>query len=364
MYHTQSLTPRDREEVLVDIGIEIVHITTLYQEKRPLFGLLYRYCAAGIRSSMTQRSDNTQRGNHMNTSDKKVPTPSTGAVALLIATRKGAWVLKSRDGRRNWELEGPAFLGHIAHHIVQDPRDRLTVLMAARTGHLGPTVFRATDGGNTWKEASKPPAFRKAAEGEKGRVVDHVFWLTPAHPSEPHAWYAGTSPQGLFRSEDAGDTWEPVRGFNDHPLRPQWCGDEAPQGTPDGSKLHSILIDPRDPNHMYLGLSSGGFFESTDKGVDWKPLNAGCRVDFLPDPIPRMDTILIACACIRSRRISCTNRIIAASTAWIAEKEAGSASARPCRRTSATLAFRWSFTRAIHRPSGYSRWTGLKCGRA
>ena len=222
----------------------------------------------------------------MNTSDKKAPTPSTGAVALLIATRKGAWVLKSRDGRCNWELEGPAFLGHIAHHIVQDPRDRRTVLMAARTGHLGPTVFRSTDGGNTWKEASKPPAFRKAAEGEKGRVVDHVFWLTPAHPSEPNAWYAGTSPQGLFRSEDAGDTWESVMGFNDHPMRPQWCGDDAPQGTPDGSKLHSILIDPRDPNHMYLGLSSGGFFESLDKGVDWKPLNAGCRVDFLPDPYP------------------------------------------------------------------------------
>jgi hypothetical protein len=212
-------------------------------------------------------------------------TPSTGSVTLLIATRKGAWFLKSDRDRRSWAIEGPAFLGHIVHHLVRDPRDQRTLLMAARTGHLGPTVFRSTDEGKTWKEASKPPAFAKAPEGQRGRVVDHVFWLTPGHPSEPNAWYAGTSPQGLFRSEDGGDTWQSVTGFNDHPMLLQWTGGEQ-DGTPDGPKLHSVLIDPRDANHMYLGMSSGGVFESVDQGRDWKPLNAGCRADFLPDPYP------------------------------------------------------------------------------
>jgi len=50
--------------------------------------------------------------------------------------------------------------------------------------------------------------------------------------------------------------------------------------------LHSVLIDPRDPNHLYLGLSGGGVFESVDGGADWAPLNAGCAADFLPDPNP------------------------------------------------------------------------------
>jgi photosystem II stability/assembly factor-like uncharacterized protein len=213
------------------------------------------------------------------------PTPATGPVSLLIATRKGAWILKSDRGRQTWAIDGPVFLGHIVHHIVLDPRNRGTVLMAARTGHLGPTVFRSTDDGKTWKEASQPPAFAKAPEGQQGRVVDHVFWLTAGHPSEPEVWYAGTSPQGLFRSEDGGDTWQSVAGFNDHPLRPRWTGGEQ-DGTPDGPKLHSILIDPRDPNHLYLGMSSGGVFESVDHGHDWTPLNAGCRADFLPDPYP------------------------------------------------------------------------------
>lgn len=219
--------------------------------------------------------------------------PATSRVSLLIATRKGAFFLHADAARRVWELEGPVFLGHLVYHLVLDPRDRRTMLMAARTGHLGPTVFRSTDAGGGWKEASKPPAFRKAREGEAGRVVHHVFWLSPGHASEPGVWYAGTSPEGLFRSEDGGDAWEPVPGFNDHPMYPKWTEEDADyrgvglgRGTPDGPLLHSVLIDPRDPRHLYLGTSSGGVFESMDKGGDWKPLNAGCRADFLPDPYP------------------------------------------------------------------------------
>ena len=204
---------------------------------------------------------------------------------LLIGTRKGAFFLRADSSRRTWKLSDPMSLGHIVHHLVRDPRDGKTILMAARTGHLGPTVFRSTDFGKSWKEASRPPAFPKAGEGEQGRVVDHVFWLTPGHASEPGVWYAGTSPQGLFRSEDNGMTWDGVAGFNAHPMNGQWTG--GPQdGTPDGPKLHSILIDPRDAAHMYIGMSSGGVFETTDTGKDWRPLNKGCLALFRPEPDP------------------------------------------------------------------------------
>ncbi|MBS0336309.1 MAG: glycosyl hydrolase [Proteobacteria bacterium] len=208
-------------------------------------------------------------------------------VALLVATRKGAFILKADAARRAWKTVGPMFFGHIVHHMALDPRPAprapRTLLVAARTGHLGPTVFRSQDFGRTWKEASRPPAFPKAQPGQKGRVVDHVFWLAPGHPDEPGSWYAGTSPQGLFRSDDGGDTWAPVAGFNDHPMYAKWTGDEQ-DGTPDGPKLHSILVDPRDAGHLYIGMSGGGVFESTDKGASWAPLNKGCAADFLPHP--------------------------------------------------------------------------------
>ncbi len=213
------------------------------------------------------------------------PAAATGGVALLIATRKGAFVLRTDRARRAWKISGPMFFGHIVHHMLLDPRDRRSLLLGARTGHLGPSVFRSADFGRSWKEAARPPAFPKVPEGQKGRVVDHVFWLSPGHASEPKVWYAGTSPQGLFRSEDGGDTWAPVSGFNDHAMYSKWTGGEQ-DGTPDGPKLHSILIDPRDPRHLYIGMSSGGVFESLDRGEGWKPLNSGCRADFRPDPYP------------------------------------------------------------------------------
>jgi len=96
---------------------------------------------------------------------------------LWIATRKGAFALRSDASRRNWKIGGPQMLGHIVHHIVQDPRDPKVVLMAAKTGHLGPTLYRSTNRGKTWGEAKLPPAFRKAAEGEASRAVDAVFWF-------------------------------------------------------------------------------------------------------------------------------------------------------------------------------------------
>src|SRR5690349_871072 len=131
---------------------------------------------------------------------------------LLVGTRKGIWIFTANDARGTWAAEGPMFLGHIAQHVVLDPRDGTTLLAAMRTGHLGPTVFRSRDFGTSWSEASRPPAF---SEGDpKRRSLNAAFWLTPGHAQQPHTWYLGGSPQGLFRSDDDGDTWEPCNGWN------------------------------------------------------------------------------------------------------------------------------------------------------
>ncbi len=196
---------------------------------------------------------------------------------VCVGTRKGAWLFESDAARKRWKVNGPHFLGHIVHHVVLDPRDGRTLLAAAKTGHLGPTVFRSTDFGKTWKEAARPPAFPKVPEGQKGRVVNHTFWLTPCHANEPNVWYAGTSPQGIFRSEDGGVTWEPQPGLNDNPQYREWMGSEQ-DGTPDGPKLHSILVDPRDPSHLYFAMSSGGVHESVDSGQTWAPMVQGMEV--------------------------------------------------------------------------------------
>ncbi len=209
-------------------------------------------------------------------------TAASKGTVVLVGTRKGLFVLLGDARRQKWRAEGPHFLGQIVHHAVRHPTTG-TILVAARAGHLGPTIFRSTDFGKNWKEASSPPAFPKSTGDGYGWSVNHVFWLAPGHASEPGVWYAGTSPHGLFRSNDDGVTWQSVDGFNLHPDRAKWLGgsQEAP---PDGATLHSINVDPFDKNHIYVGMSSGGVFESRDAGITWTPLNRGCVAEFLPDP--------------------------------------------------------------------------------
>ena len=198
---------------------------------------------------------------------------------VLVATRKGAWIYHGDAARKTWRADGPHFLGHIIHHLVLDPRDGKTLLAAASTGHLGPTIFRSTDLGKSWKEAKQPPAFTNTPEieGKKPRSVHHTFWLTPAHANEPNVWYAGTSPQGLFRSEDGGVTWAEFSCLNNDPEYRAFMGGEQ-DGTPDGPNMHSVIVDPRDPGHLYFGMSSGGVHETTDGGAHWTPLVDGMEV--------------------------------------------------------------------------------------
>src|SRR5271168_4890854 len=89
---------------------------------------------------------------------KKIPAKSSRKeIVVLVGTRKGAFLLRSDSSRRKWALEGPHFLGCIIHHMVLDPRDRKTLVVACRTGHLGPTVYRSSDLGKSWLEAERPP---------------------------------------------------------------------------------------------------------------------------------------------------------------------------------------------------------------
>jgi photosystem II stability/assembly factor-like uncharacterized protein len=225
---------------------------------------------------------------------RTAPAAAARRLALLVATRKGAWIFHGDRSRRTWRADGPHFLGHVINHLVVDPRDGRTLLAAAKTGHLGPTIFRSLDFGRTWREARQPPAFTKKSDGS-GRSVDHTFWLAPGHASEPGVWYAGTSPQGLFRSDDGGATWGSASPINDDPTYIKWMG-TVQDGTPDGPKLHSIIVDPRDPKHLYFGMSGGGVHESTDGGQTFKVLVDGLEV---VEGFPKDDPTVHDPHCIR-----------------------------------------------------------------
>ena len=199
-----------------------------------------------------------------------------GQPVLLIGTRKGAFILHGDAARKDWKLSGPHFLGSQVHHLVLDPRDERTLLMAARTGHLGPTVFRSKDWGRTWKEAARPPAFAKVPEGEKGRSVHHVFWLTPGHASQPGVWFAGTSPQALFRSDDGGETWTRL-------------------ATPYKGSLYGLIGVPTPKGEaVVLYGFKGRILRSEDAGATWEEIASPAKASLYGAALLDDGTVVLA----------------------------------------------------------------------
>ncbi|MEX1025235.1 MAG: glycosyl hydrolase [Planctomycetota bacterium] len=217
---------------------------------------------------------------------------SKAAVGLVVGTTKGVFLLEASRSRRGWTQRAPALLGSKVFDARADPRRPEHMLATVSGGHLGPTVFRSTNRGRTWTEAKSPPRFGTSKSkkptkrgGTRGHTVAVNFYLAPGHSDEEGTWYLGTAPQGLFRSEDGGDTWSEVEGWGHHPKWHSWTKGGA-DASPDGAFLHSIQVDPRDAKHLFVNLSMGGTFESLDAGASWSPLNAGVAMDFFPGEPP------------------------------------------------------------------------------
>ncbi len=192
------------------------------------------------------------------------------AVLVLVGTRKGLFLLEGDDERREWSLEGPLLTGFSVFHALADPRDGS--LYACTNFFGGGTVQRSTDGGKTWERAEE------LGLPEDGELKLNAVWhLEPGGDGE--LWLGG-DPGVLFRSDDKGVTWEPNRALLEHETRERWGPGAG------GMCLHSINVDPNDANRLVIGISAAGVFRSDDAGESWEPVNKGTAADFLPEPYP------------------------------------------------------------------------------
>lgn len=193
---------------------------------------------------------------------------SKKAATLAIGTRKGLFVLDSRD-RRRWRTRGPYFPGLPVYHAFTDPRGNHPVWAAVTSEHWGPTVHRSTDDGAHWTRRAGPRYAK-----DSGLSVDRIWHVAPGLDAD--ALWAGVEPAGLFHSADAGATWEPVEALNGWPGREKWI----PGGG--GLCLHTIVPYPRDRKRMIVGASAVGVFGSGTGGRSWRLMNGGVNSGLLP----------------------------------------------------------------------------------
>ncbi len=200
-----------------------------------------------------------------------------GDVLLLVGTTKGAFLLRSKASRSRWDVAGPYFHGHAIYALNYDNRQGRHRLWAATHSFWGTLLRSSDDFGKTW---TNPQEANIKFPPDCGAALKNIWQISLGRDSEPHTLYCGVEPAALFSSHDDGETWSLVPGLFDHAHRPRWLPGNG------GLALHTIVLDPVDPNRMYVAISSGGVYRTDDGGQTWHARNRGIRVVHMPEKFP------------------------------------------------------------------------------
>jgi photosystem II stability/assembly factor-like uncharacterized protein len=205
-------------------------------------------------------------------------------VRVLVGTRKGAFILTSDGKRKDWRVDGPHFGGLEIYHLKGSPVDPNRIYASQASDWFGQVVHRSDDGGKTWTTVGNEFAY----EGTPGT---HQWYDGTPHPWEfKRVWhfepsltdadvvYAGVEDAAIFRSTDAGQTWKELPGLRGHGTGPEWSPGAG------GMCLHTVLLDPQNPERIFVAISAAGAFRSDDSGQTWMPINRGLHSDYIPDP--------------------------------------------------------------------------------
>ncbi len=225
-------------------------------------------------------------------------------VRVLVGTRKGAFILTSDGKRDQWQVSGPHFAGWEIYHMKGSPVEPDRIYASQSSGWFGQILQRSDDGGKTWAPPGGEPIptpgppkpisnrFAYDTSAETGApLTTHMWYDGTQHPWEfKRVWhlepsltdanvvYAGVEDAGLFRSTDGAASWQELSGLRGHGTGPKW------QPGAGGMCLHTILLDPSNPDRIYIAISAAGAFRTDNGGKSWKPINKGLVSDFMPNP--------------------------------------------------------------------------------
>ncbi|HZO86605.1 MAG TPA: exo-alpha-sialidase [Verrucomicrobiae bacterium] len=222
-------------------------------------------------------------------------------VRVLVGTKKGAFILTSDGKRQNWDVSGPHFAGWEIYHMKGSPVEPDRIYASQTSGWFGQITQRSDDGGKTWNPpGSKPedlvgPDGMPKAESNKfvyeGEVGTHKWYDGTQHPwefkriwhlepslTDPDTVYAGAEDAAIFKSVDGGKTWKELSALR------RVKGDLWQPGA-GGMAVHTIILDPKNANRIYIAISAAGAFRTDDGGKTWRAINQGLKSQFeLPDP--------------------------------------------------------------------------------
>src|SRR6202521_152286 len=181
----------------------------------------------------------------------------------LYASQTSGWfgqiIQRSDDGGKTWHQPGSA-------------KSELPAPGAPPAGVSNMFVYDASE------QTGKPLTTHQWYDGTQHPWEFKRVWHLEPSLTEPDTVHAGIEDAALFRSKDGGQNWEELSGLRKHGSGPRW------QPGAGGMCLHSIIQDPKNPGRMFIAISAAGAFRTDDGGETWQPINKGLRSLYIPDP--------------------------------------------------------------------------------
>src|SRR6202046_5527377 len=202
----------------------------------------------------------------------------------LVGTRKGAFVLSSDGNREKGEVSGPHFAGWEIYHMKGSPVDPNRIYASQSTGWFGQLIQRSNDGGQTGQPAGNKfeydavPGTHQWYDGTPHPWKFARVWHLEPSTTDPDVVHAGVEDAALFRTTDGAQTWGELPGLRLHGTGASW------QPGAGGLCLHTIILDPSDPNRIFIAISAAGAFRTDDGGKTWRPINRGLKSAGIPNP--------------------------------------------------------------------------------
>ena len=222
-------------------------------------------------------------------------------IRVLIGTKKGAFIATSDGVRKNWSIQGPFFAGFEMYHLKGSPLNPDRIYASQTSGWFGQVMQRSEDGGKTWEPVGNEfqyegnPGTHQWYDGTQHPWEFKRIWHVEPSLTEPDTVYAGAEDAALFRSKDAGKTWQELSGLRS-------VKGNLWQPGAGGMGVHTIVLDPTRPNRLYVAISAAGVFRSDDSGETWKSVNRGLKSQYeLPDPDAEVGHCVHRIAMHRSR---------------------------------------------------------------
>ena len=205
-------------------------------------------------------------------SDHNVIYVGSGESQLREDLTFGTGMYRSTDAGASWTHLGLADTHQITD-IVVDPRDHDRVFVSAIGHAFGPNpergVFRSTDGGLTWKKV----LFIDDSTGANDLAMDpsnpRVMYATMyKFQRSPWGMNAGGGRSGIWKSTDGGDTWTEITKATGIPRKPLGkIGIDVSRSNP--KRVYASIEAPD---------STGGLFRSDDAGASWERMNNDARL--------------------------------------------------------------------------------------